>query len=70
MAKEPKHRFIEEYANFKISTIQRDYRLSEEEKAEKIRKVDSFVFHIRHGNIIVDEGMERIAQINTWKENE
>lgn len=55
-------RFITGYANYRIDQISREQGLTDEEKNEKIRKVDRAVRAHEAGAVTVDEAMKSILE--------
>ena len=61
MSKEPKCRFIEEYANFRKECTKRNFSLSADQKRMFCEKIDKIVRITRKGYITVDECMRLLS---------
>ena len=59
-------RFIKEYANYKINIISNNELIKQEEKEEKLQKINLYVKSLRRGLITVDDCIYQINQIKEW----
>lgn len=56
------NRFVKEYANYKIKQVKNDW-LTEENKAESVKLIESVLFDMYGGFITVDEAMRMISEV-------
>lgn len=60
--KEPKYRFVKEYANYKAKQIKNNPFWSDERKAEAIENNQKILRKWKRGLITIDEAMRCIAE--------